>query len=182
MNDVSLAENVVIAVRNAAMQELTLNAETEKPTLQSILEFEGNRMARASSKSTPRANTQIYSNTCEGSELIAKFMDDDSEDTMARRTLAKEQTGMKIPLRSSAASASASVDEDGGGTYSVSEKPQQCGPWLLDNVNSKQAQSAEPYLSCLFSATGGFRTRLKFCFFVIRGCSNSPQFRDRGVY
>ena len=34
---------------------------------------------------------------------MPKFMDDDIEDTRARRNLAKEQTAMEIPLRSSSA-------------------------------------------------------------------------------
>ena len=105
-------------------------------------------------------------------------MDDDSEDTRARRDLAKEQTGMEIRLRSSrasvhqlthsqrrlsysagrmplpllrgsstgkdmqgnswdeygdsssAASASASAEEGGKGTHSMSERPSKWGPWL----------------------------------------------------
>ena len=70
--------------------------------MESILEFDGPQMDPAV-ESAPRANTKIYNSTCEGAELMPKFMDDDSEDTRARRNLAKEQTGMEIPLRSSSA-------------------------------------------------------------------------------
>ena len=44
MNDTSLAENVVIVTRIAAMRELAVNVEIAKSTLQSILEFDGRRM------------------------------------------------------------------------------------------------------------------------------------------
>ena len=43
MNDVSLAEAVVIAMRIAAMKEMQLNNEVNKPTLQTVLEFGGER-------------------------------------------------------------------------------------------------------------------------------------------
>ena len=69
------------------MRELTLNAEN------------GRRMEPAV-ESTPHANAHIHSSTYEGAELITKFMDDESEDAMARRNLAKEQTGVKILLLS----------------------------------------------------------------------------------
>ena len=45
MNDVALAQMVVIAVRLAAMRELKLNGEGETPILQTVLEFAGQRMA-----------------------------------------------------------------------------------------------------------------------------------------
>ena len=51
-------------------------------------------------ESTPHANVMIYHSTYEGAELITKFMDVDSDDTEARRSLAKVQTGQEIPLRS----------------------------------------------------------------------------------
>ena len=96
MNDISLPENVVIAMRIAAMRELSTNTETAKPTLESILDFNGLKMDPAG-ESTSRANTQIFNSTHEGAELIPKFMDDDSEDTRARRKMAREQTGMEMP-------------------------------------------------------------------------------------
>ena len=86
MNDVELAENVVIAMRN-------------KITLKSVSEFDGERMMPAV-VSTPHASVMTYNSTSEGAELITKFVDDDSEDTEARRNLAKVQTGERILLRS----------------------------------------------------------------------------------
>ena len=53
--------------------------------------------------STPHANTQIFGSMHEGAELIPKFMDTESEDIQFRRNLAKEQTGIEIPLRASSA-------------------------------------------------------------------------------
>ena len=47
-------------------------------------------------ESTPHSNAMIYNSTYEGAELITKFMDADSDDTEARRNLAKVQTGQKF--------------------------------------------------------------------------------------
>ena len=46
---------------------------------------------------------------------------------------------------SSAASASASAEESGKGTYSMSEKFSRWGPWLPESSSNKQVQSAQPY-------------------------------------
>ena len=88
-------QNVVIATRIAAMRELMTSTETETPTMESILEFNGPRMEPAA-ESTPHANTQVHNSTYEGADLISQFMDDDSEDMRARRTLAKEQTALSV--------------------------------------------------------------------------------------
>ena len=87
MNDVALAENAVTAMRVAAAKELTMTAEIDKLTLKSVLEFDADRMIPAE-ESTPHAKCDDL------------FMDDDSEDTEARRNLAKVQTGERIPLPS----------------------------------------------------------------------------------
>ena len=78
MNDISLAEAVVITMRIAAMNEIQMNVEVDKPTLQMVLEFNGVRMAPAV-ESTPHANAMIFNSTCEGAALIADFMDDNSK-------------------------------------------------------------------------------------------------------
>ena len=98
--DPILAENVVISMRTAALRELQNNVVVEKPTMESILEFDGLRID-PTVESTPHANTQVYNSTYEGARLIPRFMDDDSDDTMARRSLAQEQTGNEKPLRAS---------------------------------------------------------------------------------
>ena len=46
---------------------------------------------------------------------------------------------------SSAASPSASVEEGGKGTHSMSERSSKWGPWLPENVSSQKAQSAQPF-------------------------------------
>ena len=41
LNDVSLAESVVILMRYAAIKEMNLNTEVQKPSLEEVLEFQG---------------------------------------------------------------------------------------------------------------------------------------------
>ena len=84
MNDVSLAEAVVIAMRIAATKEMKLNNDVSKPTLQTVLEFGGER-AELAVESAPHTNVMIYNSTYEGAELIADFMDDEFVDTEASR-------------------------------------------------------------------------------------------------
>ena len=88
MNDVALAETLVIAMRRAAMREMKLNNEPEKPTLQTILEFGGEKMAPAP-ESTPHANTKIYSSTYEGAQPIVELSGDSFVDAAARKSYAK---------------------------------------------------------------------------------------------
>ena len=59
-----LAENVVIAMRTAAMNEMLLNTEAEMPTFQQILP----RMS-PSVESTPHANTQIYGSSSADAQI-----------------------------------------------------------------------------------------------------------------
>ena len=91
------------------MRELATNIDTEKPTMESILEFNRPQPRDPTVESMPHANTQAYNSTYEGADLLSKLMDDDSEDTRARRHLAKEQTGMETPLRSSSAFCSPTI-------------------------------------------------------------------------
>ena len=51
----ALAENVVIALKIAAIREITMNDEVAKPTLPSVLEFGGDRVEPAV-VSTPHTN------------------------------------------------------------------------------------------------------------------------------
>ena len=76
----SLAEAVVITMRIAVMKETWMNVEVDKPTLQMVLEFNGDRMAPAV-ESTPHANAMIFNSTYEGATPITDFLDDNSMDT-----------------------------------------------------------------------------------------------------
>ena len=49
LNDVSLAESVVILMRYAAIKEINLNTEVQKPSLAEVLEFQGPKMECADS-------------------------------------------------------------------------------------------------------------------------------------
>ena len=60
LNDVSLAESVVILMRCAAIKEINLNTEVQKPSLAEVLEFQGPRMECAD-ESTPHQETCIHS-------------------------------------------------------------------------------------------------------------------------
>ena len=83
---------MVISMRIAAVSETRLNNEVSKPTLQTALEFGGERVEPAA-ESTLHTNVMICNSTYEGAELMSEFLDDDSMDTEARRSLVKEQTG-----------------------------------------------------------------------------------------
>ena len=61
----SLAENVVILMRYAAIKEINLNTEVQKPSLAEVLEFQGQRMECAD-ESTPHEETRIYSSITRG--------------------------------------------------------------------------------------------------------------------
>ena len=65
LNDVSLAENVVILMRYAAIKEINLNTEVQKPSLAEVLEFQGPKMECAEN-STPHPEARIYSSVLEG--------------------------------------------------------------------------------------------------------------------
>ena len=97
LNDVSLAENVVIAMRYAAIKEMCLNTEVQKPSLEEILEFKGARMD-CTIEATPHQNAQAYLSTYEGGGVIQEFETENADEVKNQR--AKEQLGMEIPLRS----------------------------------------------------------------------------------
>ena len=72
LNDVALAETVVILMRIAAMREMRLNEEVNKPSLADVLEFRGHKMD-CSVESTPHEEACIYSSASDGGELLKQF-------------------------------------------------------------------------------------------------------------
>ena len=81
MNDVALAETVVILMRHAAIEEINLNTEVQKPSLAAVLEFKGATMECAL-EATPPEETCIYTSVLEGGNLMQKFKDDELQDTV----------------------------------------------------------------------------------------------------
>ena len=61
LNDVALAETVVILMRYAAIEEINLNTEVQKLSIADVLEFKGATMECAT-EATPHEETCIYSN------------------------------------------------------------------------------------------------------------------------
>ena len=72
LNDVALAENVVILMRIAAMREMRLSEEVNKPSLADVLEFGGHKMD-CSVESTPHEEAYIYASAYDGGELLKQF-------------------------------------------------------------------------------------------------------------
>ena len=95
LNDVSLAESVVILMRYAAIKEINLNTEVQKPSLAEVLEFQGPKMERAE-ESTPHQEARIYSSIFEGGEVMQQF---EADDPMELQT-AGVQRDMLYPVRS----------------------------------------------------------------------------------
>ena len=52
-------------MRYAAIKEINLNTEVQKPSLADVLEFQGPKMECAA-ESTPHPDARIYSSTLEG--------------------------------------------------------------------------------------------------------------------
>ena len=102
LNDVSLAGNVVIAMRFAAIREMYLNTEVQKPSLEEILECKGSRMD-CTIEATPQEDAQAYLSTYEGGGVIQEFEVGNAIEDKNRRVPAKEQLGMEMPLRSEGA-------------------------------------------------------------------------------
>ena len=75
----ALAETVVILMRYAAIEEVNLNTEVQKPSLANALEFKGATMACAI-ESTPHEETCVYTSVLEGGNLMQKFKDDELQD------------------------------------------------------------------------------------------------------
>ena len=59
LNDVSLAEGVVLLMRYAAVKEMYLNAEVQN-SLEEVLEFQGPKMD-CTEESTPHSEARAYS-------------------------------------------------------------------------------------------------------------------------
>ena len=72
LNDVALAETVVILMRIAAIREIHLNEEVNKPSLAEVLEYRGLKMD-CSVESTPHEEACVYSSACDGGELMTQF-------------------------------------------------------------------------------------------------------------
>ena len=95
LNDVSLAENVVILMRYAAIREINLNTEVQKPSIAEVLEFKGSRMDCAD-ESTPHEETRIYSSILEGGNVMQKFEESNTGEPQA----ADEHRDRLYPVRS----------------------------------------------------------------------------------
>ena len=91
LNDVALAETVVIMMRLAAMREIHLNGEVNKPSLAEVLDHQGLRM-ECSVESTPHDEACIYSSAYDGGRLLPEFGEPGRE--------AAEGEGIKLPTRS----------------------------------------------------------------------------------
>ena len=72
LKDVALAETVAIMMRYAALREVNLNIEVEKPSLANVLEFKGATMDCAI-ESIPHEKACIYTSVLEGGNLMQKF-------------------------------------------------------------------------------------------------------------
>ena len=68
----SLAESVVILMRYAAIREIQLNTEVQKPSLADVLEFQGPRMDCAE-ESTPHPEAHVYSSAYDGGKVMQQF-------------------------------------------------------------------------------------------------------------
>ena len=75
LNDVALAETVVILMRHAAIKEVNLNTEVQKPSIADVLEFKGATMECAT-EATLHEETCIYSSVLEGGNRMQKFKDE----------------------------------------------------------------------------------------------------------
>ena len=82
LNDVALAETVVILMRYAAIKEINLNTEVQKPSTADVLEIKGERMECAV-EATPHDETSIYSSVLEGGTLMQKFEEGELRETAA---------------------------------------------------------------------------------------------------
>ena len=74
----ALAETVVVLMRYAAVRELHLNTEVQKPSIADVLEFKGARMECAI-ESTPHEDTRIYSSMLEAGNMMQEFEENNQE-------------------------------------------------------------------------------------------------------
>ena len=126
LNDVALAETVVILMRYAAIKEINLNTEVQKPSVADVLEFQGAKMECAV-ESTPHEETRICSSILEGGNLMQKFEESESQHTQAD----DERKDRVYPIRSE-------------GKYVASTNP-----WLRDEQKEARdvagVQKRKPY-------------------------------------
>ena len=94
LNDASLAESVVILMRYAAIKEINLNTEVQKPSLADVLEFQGPRMD-CTEEFTPHPVTRICSSIFDGGEVMQQFEADDPMDLQTTGV----QRDMLYPVR-----------------------------------------------------------------------------------
>ena len=125
LNDVALAETVVILMRYAAIREIFLNTEVQKPTIADVLEFKGKRIECAI-ESTPHEDTRIHSPVYDGGSLMPEFEENGQE------TLVDEEIrGRTYPIRAE-------------GEYATTENP-----WPRDEVKESRdiagMQKRKPY-------------------------------------
>ena len=90
LNDVSLAESVVITMRYAAIKQMYLNTEVQKPSLEDILEFKGDRMA-CTVEATPHPNARAYLSAYEGGGVMQEFEVENADEIKDQK-----QQGMEI--------------------------------------------------------------------------------------
>ena len=83
-------------IRYAAIKEINLNTEVQKPSIADVLEFKGAKMECAV-ESTPHEKTRIYSSILEGGYLMQKFEDTDPQEPLAD----EERRDQVYPIRSS---------------------------------------------------------------------------------
>ena len=84
----ALAETVVILMRIAAIREIHLNEEVNKPSLAEVLEYQGLKM-ECSVESTPHEEACIYSSAYDGGEILMQFGEptrDDGTDEIPTRS------------------------------------------------------------------------------------------------
>ena len=91
----ALAETVVILMRYAAIEEINLNTEVQKPSIADVLEFKGGKMECAI-ESAPHEETRIYSSMLEGGHLMQKFEDSESPELQVN----DERQDRVYPIRS----------------------------------------------------------------------------------
>ena len=68
----AVAETVVIMMRIAAIREINLNEEVNKPSIAGVWEYQGWRM-ECSVESTPHEEACMYSSAYDGGEVLTQF-------------------------------------------------------------------------------------------------------------
>ena len=130
LNDVSLAETVAIMMRYAALREVNLNTEVQKPSLAAVLEFKGATMGCAI-ESTPHEETSIYTSVLEGGTLMQSFESDDQQKMQVEEEKSRNQ---EYPVRAS-------------GKYTPVENP-----WPRNAEKEERdiagATKRKPYIGC----------------------------------